>query len=92
MYMQLNLAIPPLGPFISLLIIRGVASFHGGFGEGCVIWTCSLGSIRVYDLPEKKLLCHSEFASGGSALMWAPIEIDEQAVTLIAGFADGVVR
>ena len=46
----------------------------------------------MYDLPEKKLLCHSEFASGGSTLMWAPIEVDKQAITLIAGFTDGVVR
>ena len=51
-----------------------------------------VGSVRVYNVPEKKLLCHSEFASGGSALIWAPIEVDEQAVTLIAGFVDGVVR
>lgn len=46
----------------------------------------------MYDLPEKKLVCHSEFASGGSALLWAPTTIDDQAVTIIAGFADGVVR
>lgn len=46
----------------------------------------------MYDLPEKQLVCHSEFVSGGSTLLWAPITIDSQAVTIIAGFVDGVVR
>ena len=54
--------------------------------------TSRSGSVRVYNLPEKELVCHSEFASGGSTVLWAPTTIDQQAVTIIAGFTDGVVR
>ena len=52
----------------------------------------ALGSVRVYSLPDKQVLCHSEFASGGSSLIWAPVSVDAQAVTIIAGFTDGVLR
>ena len=46
----------------------------------------------MYSLPEKQLLCHSDFSSGGSSIIWAPTSIDEEAVTIIAGFSDGVIR
>ncbi len=50
------------------------------------------GSVRVYNLSNKQLLCHSEFVSGGSSILWAPCSVDPQAVTIIAGFVDGVIR
>ena len=50
------------------------------------------GSVRVYDLPSKQLLCHSQYTSGGSSLIWAPVTIDPSATTIFAGFTDGVVR
>ena len=46
----------------------------------------------MYSLPDKQVLCHSEFVSGGSCLLWAPICVDKKAITIIAGFTDGVVR
>ena len=51
-----------------------------------------VGSVRVYDLPSKQLLCHSQYASGGSSLIWAPVAVDPSAMTIFAGFTDGVVR
>ena len=46
----------------------------------------------MYDLPTKQLLCHSQYTSGGSSLIWAPVSVDESATTIFAGFSDGVVR
>ena len=46
----------------------------------------------MYDLPARQLLCHSRFASGGSSLLWAPLEVDPSGSTLLAGFQDGVLR
>ena len=51
-----------------------------------------VGSVRVYDLPSKQLLCHSQYTSGGSSLIWAPVIVDPSATTIFAGFTDGVVR
>ena len=48
--------------------------------------------MRVYDLPSKQLLCHSQYTSGGSSLIWAPVTVDPSATTIFAGFTDGVVR
>ena len=64
--------------------------------NGTCVLSCeaspSPGSVRVYDLPARQLLCHSRFASGGSSLLWAPLEVDPSASTLLAGFQDGVLR
>lgn len=51
-----------------------------------------IGSVRVYDLPSKQLLCHSQYTSGGSSLIWAPVTVDPSATTIFAGFTDGVIR
>ncbi len=50
------------------------------------------GSVRVYDLPTRVVLCHSQFSSGGSSLLWAPPTIDPTTTTLITGHQDGVLR
>ena len=50
------------------------------------------GSVRVYNLKHKKVLCHSKFASGGSVLIWAPLSVDPAGVTLLTGYSDGVFR
>ena len=47
------------------------------------------GSVRVYDLESKAVMCHARYSSGGSALLWPLLSGDS---TLIAGFQDGVVR
>ena len=65
------------------------------------IYTCILlllyiivhvGSVRVYDLESNKLLCHSKYTSGGNSLVWAPLSVDPNGLTLITGHSDMVLR
>ena len=58
----------------------------------CMMIIVLVGSVRVYDLPSKQLLCHNQYTSGGSSLIWAPLTVDPSATTIFAGFTDGVVR
>lgn len=58
----------------------------------CTCICMLVGSVRVYDLPNKQLLCHSQYTLGGSSLIWAPVTVDPSATTIFAGFTDGVVR
>ena len=51
-----------------------------------------VGSVRVNDLESNKLLCHSKYTSGGSSLIWAPLSVDPNGLTLITGHSDGVLR
>ncbi len=46
----------------------------------------------MYDLPSKEVLCHSQFSSGGSSILWAPPSVDPTTITLITGHQDGVLR
>ena len=46
----------------------------------------------MYNLKYNKVLCHSKFASGGSALAWAPLSMDPAGITLLTGYSDGVLR
>ena len=51
-----------------------------------------VGSVRVYDLESNKVLCHSKYTSGGNSLIWAPLSVDPNGLTLITGHSDGVLR
>ncbi|CAH1262544.1 CFAP44 [Branchiostoma lanceolatum] len=48
--------------------------------------------VHVYDHAAKLPLCTAKYTAGGSALCWAPLVVDQEGSTLIAGFTDGVVR
>ncbi|XP_078590601.1 cilia- and flagella-associated protein 44-like isoform X5 [Branchiostoma floridae x Branchiostoma japonicum] len=48
--------------------------------------------VHVYDHAAKLPLCTAKYTAGGSALCWAPLLVDPEGSTLIAGFTDGVVR
>ncbi|XP_019642802.1 PREDICTED: cilia- and flagella-associated protein 44-like isoform X3 [Branchiostoma belcheri] len=48
--------------------------------------------VHVYDHAAKLPLCTAKYTAGGSALCWAPLVVDPEGSTLIAGFTDGVVR
>ena len=43
-------------------------------------------------MKDKAVLCHSKFAGGGSTMLWAPLSLDKDGLTLLTGFADGVFR
>ena len=43
-------------------------------------------------MKDKAVLCHSKFAGGGSTMLWAPLSVDKDGLTLLTGFADGVFR
>jgi WD40 repeat protein len=58
-------------------------------------WAASIaedGSVRVYDMANDKVMCHTKYPSGGSSLIWAPSSVDINGYTLITGHTDGVVR
>ena len=52
----------------------------------------TVGSVRVYDLESNKLLCHYKYSSGGNSLLWAPLSVDPNGLTLFTGHSDGVLR
>lgn len=54
--------------------------------------TVIAGSVRVYDLATRELLCHTHLSGGGASLMWAPPTVESPSTTLLAGFRDGVMR
>ncbi|XP_031554688.1 cilia- and flagella-associated protein 44-like isoform X2 [Actinia tenebrosa] len=49
-------------------------------------------TVRVYDYLSKKQICHKKYNSGGSNLLWVPKMVDAKGTSILAGFADGVVR
>ena len=51
-----------------------------------------IGSVRVYNLYTSSLLCHCKYSSGGNSLVWAPLTVDTNGLTLYTGFSDGVLR
>ena len=55
-------------------------------------YTIIVGSVRVYDLDSRDLLCHTHFSGGGASLIWAPPTVESTFTTLLAGFRDGVMR
>ena len=46
----------------------------------------------MYDLESNKLLCHYKYSSGGNSLLWAPLSVDPNGLTLFTGHSDGVLR
>ncbi|KAH9285904.1 Cilia- and flagella-associated protein 44 [Echinococcus granulosus] len=50
------------------------------------------GSVRVFDVLKKAMLGYKRFNACGHCLIWAPTHIDPKGKTIVAGFADGVVR
>ncbi|XP_033757971.1 cilia- and flagella-associated protein 44-like isoform X3 [Pecten maximus] len=75
-------------------------TYHAGAILGCdtspvshiVATTGQDHTVRVFDYLQQKQLCEMKFASGGSALLWAPQVVDPKGATILAGFMDGVVR
>jgi WD40 repeat protein len=77
-----------------------LASYHSGPVRG--LDTCPSGhqaasighdgSVRVYDLGSKELLCHTQFSGGGASLIWAPTTVETPTTTILAGFRDGILR
>ena len=57
-----------------------------------IIIIFTVGSVRVYDLESNKLLCHYKYTSGGNSLLWAPLSVDPNGLTLFTGHSDGVLR
>ncbi|KAL5033039.1 hypothetical protein BDV3_000061 [Batrachochytrium dendrobatidis] len=50
------------------------------------------GNLRMYDYAAKKMLNKGHFSAGGTCMSFLPITLDCTGNTLIAGFADGVMR
>ncbi|KAL5112674.1 Cilia and flagella-associated protein 44 [Taenia crassiceps] len=50
------------------------------------------GSVRIFDIPKKATLGCKRFNACGHCLIWAPTHVDPEGKTILAGFADGVVR
>ncbi|XP_033641081.1 cilia- and flagella-associated protein 44-like isoform X3 [Asterias rubens] len=49
-------------------------------------------TVRVFDYASKSPVCSTKFNSGSTAMLWVPQIVDPKGSTLLAGFADGVVR
>ncbi|XP_022090775.1 cilia- and flagella-associated protein 44-like isoform X2 [Acanthaster planci] len=49
-------------------------------------------TVRVYDYASKTPLCSTKFNAGSTSMLWVPPIVDPKGSTLLAGFADGVVR
>ena len=50
------------------------------------------GYIRLWDIPNKMLLSELKFESSLSRLVWAPLDLDPEGVSIYAGFHDGCIR
>ncbi|KAJ0057635.1 hypothetical protein NL108_011577, partial [Boleophthalmus pectinirostris] len=74
--------------------------FHCGAIQGMdvsrsshLMATTALGrSVRVFDFLSKKELTTNRFNQGGTALCWAPPQVERGRGLLVVGFEDGVVR
>ncbi|KAJ0012386.1 hypothetical protein NQD34_016720, partial [Periophthalmus magnuspinnatus] len=74
--------------------------FHCGAIQGMdvsqsshLMATTALGrSVRVFDFLSKKELTFSHFNQGGTALCWAPPQVERGGGLLTVGFEDGMVR
>ncbi|XP_005088913.1 cilia- and flagella-associated protein 44 [Aplysia californica] len=77
-----------------------VMTAHGGAIVGCRLsaLTCLMatlgedGQIRVYNYITQELVASRTFNAPGTCLLWPSFEFDSSCATLIAGFADGVLR
>ncbi|VDM31516.1 unnamed protein product [Hydatigera taeniaeformis] len=75
-------------------------SYHAGPIVGCAVSSNSYlaatlgfdGSVRIFDVSTKALLGSKRFNARGHCLIWSPTHIDPKGKTIVAGFADGVVR
>lgn len=38
------------------------------------------------------LICHCKYSTGGNSLLWAPVVVDMNCITLYTGYTDGVLR
>ncbi|VDN95986.1 unnamed protein product [Rodentolepis nana] len=77
-----------------------ILPYHAGAIMACAVSPISHivttlgsdGTVRVFDIPKKQQVGEKHFSSSGRCLIWLPQEVDPKGKTLIAGFADGVIR
>lgn len=50
------------------------------------------GTVRIYDVVNKKLIAIAKFNSPATSLLWLPKKVDKDGATMLAGFNDGVIR
>ncbi|KAL8608968.1 hypothetical protein ACOMHN_062851 [Nucella lapillus] len=50
------------------------------------------GAVRIFDCLQKKELMSMKFSAPASSLLWVPLSVDREGASVIAGFADGIVR
>uniref|UniRef100_A0A1I8JLC0 Cilia- and flagella-associated protein 44 n=1 Tax=Macrostomum lignano TaxID=282301 RepID=A0A1I8JLC0_9PLAT len=75
-------------------------SCHAGAIAGCAASPLSYlvatlgadGSVRVTDFVAQRTLVESRFSGSGTKILWAPQTVDPKGRTILAGFADGVLR
>lgn len=48
--------------------------------------------VRLYNYKEPHQSYSRVFSTGVTALLWLPVRVDSTGSTVIAGFADGVIR
>lgn len=87
-----QLALPP-----SLVVC---SEFHSGAITGMdsspvdlMVATAGVdGSVKCWDISTKKLVASKSFSAGCTSLRWVPTTVDASSLTVLVGFADGVVR
>ena len=87
-----QLALPP-----SLVVC---SEFHSGAITGMdsssvdlMVATAGVdGSVKCWDISTKKLIASKSFSAGCTSLRWVPTTVDASSLTVLVGFADGVVR
>jgi WD40 repeat protein len=50
------------------------------------------GTVRCWDYVDKKELFRTKYPCGASCMIWAPLNIDNSAKTIVVGFNNGVIR
>ena len=77
-----------------------IYTFHSGAITGLDVSdnslhavTCGVdGRVRLYDIESKKFLGRTTFNMPATCVAWCPVWFDPSGLSLLAGFADGVIR